>query len=103
MVELLGHSRVDFALNFSISGQREGIFALEVLQNNVRLCCHQIFSQDSACLLQVDAVKLVMIKRGLEATKAFEDSQELLCRVSVLDPWVLPFEEGSRPDRMGSV
>ena len=79
LVELLGHSREDLALNFHVRCQREGILGLEVLQHYVRLGFHQILSQNCTCLLEIDAVKLMVVERRLEATKAFEDCQELLC------------------------
>ena len=68
-----------------------------MLQDDIWLADHEIFSQDWSCLLEVDAVELMVVEGRLEAAKALEDREELLGRVAVLDSRVLSFEHRGGP------
>ena len=63
-----------------------------MLQDNSWFRDHQVLFQDFACFLKVNTVELMVVERGLEAAKAFEDGKKLLGRVAVLDSRVLSFE-----------
>ena len=63
-----------------------------MLQDNIWFADHEFMLQDWLRFREIDVVDLMMIERRLEATKAFEDSQELSVGVAMLDLRILPLE-----------